>query len=206
MGKIFEQNNWSILRPATLGTSDASSAVLYFAKFSPVTLGSLPISWSTLILIVFKVCLKLWSNKITTSGGNSLWVLITFYRLFLRAKNGHRLSNIWYLHVISCLNFMMTDVSDIRMGRTTLTAPKGNHFCYVECLSECHVNHIIYNYSVCVSNVINDNMVSVYFCDYGDVSVLPLEKLQPLIDQFKELPYQAIKAKLAGECPCVGQN
>jgi len=53
-------------------------------------------------------------------------------------------------------------------------------------------------YRVCVSNVINDNMVSVYFCDYGDVSVLPLDKLQPLIDQFKELPYQAIKAKLAG--------
>lgn len=65
---------------------------------------------------------------------------------------------------------------------------------------------MIYNYSVCVSNVINDNMVSVYFCDYGDVSVLPLDKLQPLIDQFKELPYQAIKAKLAGECLRVGRN
>jgi len=60
------------------------------------------------------------------------------------------------------------------------------------------VNHIIYNYSVCVSSVINENMVSVYFCDYGDVSVLSLEKLQPLIDHFKELPYHAIKAKLAG--------
>jgi hypothetical protein len=43
-------------------------------------------------------------------------------------------------------------------------------------------------------------MVSVYFCDFGDVSVLPVEKLQPLTSQFKELPYQAIKAKLAGEC------
>jgi len=30
---------------------------------------------------------------------------------FLRAKNAHRLNNIWYLHVISCLNFMMTDVT-----------------------------------------------------------------------------------------------
>jgi len=94
-----------------MGTSDSSSTILYFAKFTPVALGSLPISWSTLILIVFKVCLKLWSNNITTSGGNSLWVLITFYQLFLRAKNAHRLSNIWYLHVISCLNFMMTDVT-----------------------------------------------------------------------------------------------
>ena len=52
----------------------------------------------------------------------------------------------------------------------------------------------------------NDNMVSVYFCDYGDVSVLPLEKLQPLTDQFKELPYQGIKAKLAGECQQVEQK
>ncbi|PSN45877.1 hypothetical protein C0J52_11031 [Blattella germanica] len=56
-------------------------------------------------------------------------------------------------------------------------------------------------YRVCVSNVINGNMVSVYFCDYGDVSVLTLDKLQPLTNQFKELPYQAIKAKLAGIQP-----
>ncbi|XP_069687013.1 tudor domain-containing protein 7 isoform X2 [Periplaneta americana] len=56
-------------------------------------------------------------------------------------------------------------------------------------------------YRVCVSNVINGTMVSVYFCDYGDVSVLPVEKLQPLTNQFKELPYQAIKAKLAGIQP-----
>ncbi|PNF29230.1 hypothetical protein B7P43_G10775 [Cryptotermes secundus] len=56
-------------------------------------------------------------------------------------------------------------------------------------------------YRVCVSNVINDNMVSVYFCDYGDVSVMSLEMLQALTDQFKELPYQAIKAKLAGIRP-----
>ena len=89
---------------------------------------------------------------------------------------------------------------------TTFPAPYRNHFFPVECLLECRVHHIIYNYSVCVSNVINDNMVSVYFCDYGDVSVLPLDKLQPLLDQFKELPYQAIKAKLTGQCSHVEQN
>jgi tudor domain-containing protein 1/4/6/7 len=65
--------------------------------------------------------------------------------------------------------------------------------------------NVMCNSRVCVSNVINDNMVSVYFCDYGDVSVMPLEKLQPLTDQFKELPYQAIKAKLAGKC-CTNRN
>lgn len=41
-------------------------------------------------------------------------------------------------------------------------------------------------------------MVTVYFCDYGDVTVITLDKLQPLTKQFCELPYQAIKAKLVG--------
>ncbi|KZC05161.1 Tudor domain-containing protein 7 [Dufourea novaeangliae] len=56
-------------------------------------------------------------------------------------------------------------------------------------------------YRVCISSIIKENMVSVYFCDFGDVSVLPLSKLQPLKSQFLELPYQAIKATLAGIRP-----
>lgn len=48
-------------------------------------------------------------------------------------------------------------------------------------------------------NIINENMVTVYFCDFGDVSILSLDKLQPLKSQFLELPYQAIKAKLVGK-------
>ncbi|XP_033350171.1 tudor domain-containing protein 7-like [Bombus vosnesenskii] len=56
-------------------------------------------------------------------------------------------------------------------------------------------------YRVCISSIIKENMVSVYFCDFGDVSVLPLNKLQPLKSEFLELPYQAIKARLAGIRP-----
>ncbi|XP_029040468.2 tudor domain-containing protein 7 [Osmia bicornis bicornis] len=56
-------------------------------------------------------------------------------------------------------------------------------------------------YRVCISSVIKQDMVSVYFCDFGDVSVLPLSKLQPLKSQFLELPYQAIKARLSGIRP-----
>ncbi|KAK2584964.1 hypothetical protein KPH14_002552 [Odynerus spinipes] len=56
-------------------------------------------------------------------------------------------------------------------------------------------------YRVCVSNIINENMVTVYFCDFGDVSILSLDKLQPLRSQFLELPYQAIKARLVGIKP-----
>ncbi|XP_031830738.1 tudor domain-containing protein 7 tapas [Nomia melanderi] len=56
-------------------------------------------------------------------------------------------------------------------------------------------------YRVCISSIIKENMVSVYFCDFGDVSVLPLNNLQPLKSQFLELPYQAIKCRLAGIRP-----
>nr|XP_033339584.1 tudor domain-containing protein 7-like [Megalopta genalis]XP_033339585.1 tudor domain-containing protein 7-like [Megalopta genalis] len=56
-------------------------------------------------------------------------------------------------------------------------------------------------YRVCISSIIKEKMVSVYFCDFGDVSVLPLHKLQPLKSQFLKLPYQAIKARLAGIRP-----
>ncbi|XP_076247225.1 tudor domain-containing protein 7 tapas isoform X2 [Calliopsis andreniformis] len=56
-------------------------------------------------------------------------------------------------------------------------------------------------YRVCISSIIKENLVSVYFCDFGDVSVLPLDKLQPLKSQFLDLPYQAIKARLAGIQP-----
>ncbi|XP_012284701.1 tudor domain-containing protein 7A [Orussus abietinus] len=56
-------------------------------------------------------------------------------------------------------------------------------------------------YRVCISNVINDTTVTVYFCDFGDVSVLTLDKLQPLKSQFMELPYQAIRARLVGIQP-----
>ncbi|XP_017881985.1 tudor domain-containing protein 7A-like [Ceratina calcarata] len=59
-------------------------------------------------------------------------------------------------------------------------------------------------YRVCVSSVMNDNMVSVYFCDFGNVSVLELDKLQPLKSEFFDLPYQAIKARLVGIRPING--
>ncbi|XP_071440811.1 tudor domain-containing protein 7B-like [Hetaerina americana] len=44
-------------------------------------------------------------------------------------------------------------------------------------------------------------MVSAYFVDYGDVAVMTLDKLRELAPEFYSVPYQAIKAKLAGVCP-----
>ncbi|XP_015187922.1 PREDICTED: tudor domain-containing protein 7B-like [Polistes dominula] len=56
-------------------------------------------------------------------------------------------------------------------------------------------------YRASVMNIIDENMVTVYFCDFGDVYILSLDKLQPLESKFLELPYQAIKAKLVGIRP-----
>lgn len=53
-------------------------------------------------------------------------------------------------------------------------------------------------YRVYVTNIISDNEVSVYFCDFGDVTIMSRSSLQPLNSDFMKLPYQALKAKLVG--------
>ncbi|KMQ98076.1 tudor domain-containing protein 7 [Lasius niger] len=53
-------------------------------------------------------------------------------------------------------------------------------------------------YRVYVTNIISDNEVSVYFCDFGDVTIVSRTSLQPLKSDFLKLPYQAVKAKLVG--------
>ncbi|EZA47760.1 tudor domain-containing protein 7A [Ooceraea biroi] len=53
-------------------------------------------------------------------------------------------------------------------------------------------------YRVYVTNIISDNEVSVYFCDYGDVTIVSRHCLQSLKSEFLKLPYQAVKAKLVG--------
>lgn len=50
-----------------------------------------------------------------------------------------------------------------------------------------------------VTNIISDIDVSVYFCDFGDVTIVPRSNLQPLKSDFMKLPYQAVKAKLVGK-------
>lgn len=53
-------------------------------------------------------------------------------------------------------------------------------------------------YRVYVTNIISDSDISVYLCDYGDVTIISRYNLQPLKSKFLKLPYQAIKAKLVG--------
>ena len=42
-------------------------------------------------------------------------------------------------------------------------------------------------------------MVTVYFCDFGDIALITLDNIKPLTSEFLQLPYQAIKAELAGK-------
>ncbi|XP_011630819.1 tudor domain-containing protein 7 [Pogonomyrmex barbatus] len=53
-------------------------------------------------------------------------------------------------------------------------------------------------YRVYVTNIISENEISVYFCDYGDVTIIKRSSMQPLQSKFLELAYQAVKAKLVG--------
>ncbi|XP_043469098.1 tudor domain-containing protein 7B [Leptopilina heterotoma] len=57
-------------------------------------------------------------------------------------------------------------------------------------------------YRVCVLNkLMAQNMVTVYFVDYGEVTLVNLKNLRPLPTKFLDLPYQAIRAKLADVKP-----
>lgn len=50
-----------------------------------------------------------------------------------------------------------------------------------------------------VIKVINSGAsVSVFYCDFGYYQTLSLKQLFPLDEEFMKLPYQALKAKLAG--------
>lgn len=53
-------------------------------------------------------------------------------------------------------------------------------------------------YRVLVKGVLNNGMVSVYQLDYGKHELVRCTQLRPLIQEFCQLPFQAITAQLAG--------
>jgi len=59
-------------------------------------------------------------------------------------------------------------------------------------------------YRVKVANVIDTDNVAVRYVDYGDLTMLAVSELQPLWGQFRNLPYQAIGARLADVKPAQG--
>uniref|UniRef100_A0A6P7FEB4 Tudor domain-containing protein 7-like isoform X2 n=1 Tax=Diabrotica virgifera virgifera TaxID=50390 RepID=A0A6P7FEB4_DIAVI len=56
-------------------------------------------------------------------------------------------------------------------------------------------------YRTTVIKVIHDGSISVFYCDFGYYSNLTLQQLLPLNVEFLNLPYQALKAKMAGIRP-----
>ena len=53
-------------------------------------------------------------------------------------------------------------------------------------------------YRVKVNASIDEGTVAAKIVDFGDFTMIPLESLQPLWPQFRNLPMQAISASLAG--------
>nr|XP_033773639.1 tudor domain-containing protein 7 isoform X2 [Geotrypetes seraphini] len=53
-------------------------------------------------------------------------------------------------------------------------------------------------YRVLLKGILTNGLVSVYQLDYGHHELVSCRCVQPLIDRFKHLPFQAIRAELAG--------
>ncbi|NXT34344.1 TDRD7 protein, partial [Pelecanoides urinatrix] len=53
-------------------------------------------------------------------------------------------------------------------------------------------------YRVIIKGILSNGFLSVYELDYGKHEFVSIEKVQPLVDTFRKLPFQAVTAQLAG--------
>uniref|UniRef100_A0A2K6EV18 Tudor domain-containing protein 7 n=1 Tax=Propithecus coquereli TaxID=379532 RepID=A0A2K6EV18_PROCO len=53
-------------------------------------------------------------------------------------------------------------------------------------------------YRVLLKGILTNGLVSVYELDYGKHELVNIRKVQPLVDLFRKLPFQAVTAQLAG--------
>ncbi|NXT24865.1 TDRD7 protein, partial [Syrrhaptes paradoxus] len=53
-------------------------------------------------------------------------------------------------------------------------------------------------YRIIIKGILRNGFLSVYELDYGKHEFVSIEKVQPLMDAFRKLPFQAITAQLAG--------
>ena len=49
-----------------------------------------------------------------------------------------------------------------------------------------------------VKGILTNGLVSVYELDYGKHELVSTTVIQPLLDEFRQLPFQAVVAQLAG--------
>lgn len=77
-----------------------------------------------------------------------------------------------------------------------------NHFLPFFPFYSAFVSSLLFIYSwhrVLVKGVLTNGLVSVYELDYGKYELINYSQLQPLIDEFRQLPFQGISAQLAGK-------
>lgn len=54
-------------------------------------------------------------------------------------------------------------------------------------------------YRIVIKGILRNGFLSVYELDYGKLEFVSIEKVRPLVDTFRKLPFQAITAQLAGK-------
>lgn len=54
-------------------------------------------------------------------------------------------------------------------------------------------------YRVLLKGILTNGLVSVYELDYGRHELVNSRQVQPLIDEFRQLPFQAVTSQLAGK-------
>lgn len=63
-------------------------------------------------------------------------------------------------------------------------------------------SNVLFHFRVTIAGVVSNEMVSVYFCDYGDLALFTTKALRPVplaAPLARTLPPQAIKARLYGK-------
>lgn len=79
-------------------------------------------------------------------------------------------------------------------------------YCFSDALSVCGyefnlsipVFPIFRWYRVIIKGILRNGFLSVYELDYGKHEFVSIENVQPLMDTFRKLPFQAVTAQLAG--------
>jgi len=102
------------------------------------------------------------------------------------------------------LELLMTELNSFYNQPNHLQQVTGSQLVEGEYFSARHTDGFWYR--VRVTKVIDAEHAAVRYVDYGDLTMVSSSDLQPLWGQFRNLPYQAINARLAGIQPVNGPD
>ena len=104
-----------------------------------------------------------------------------------------------YLDLMEKLQKLMADMDTYYNFEGNLKEVRTEHMVEGEYFAGRHSDS--YWYRVRITKCIDAGSAAVRLVDYGDLSMLSLGDMQPLAKQFRELPLQAVNAKLANIKP-----